>query len=226
SVHSENTALQILWFLRERCGVPDDEIIMESFAAAANVCAETVINPDGSTSARYRSSCVIGADERRTDVLKKLTASCAGNLIRVGGKWSLQVGGYYGPADFTITEDMVIGTVAGAAEVSNDEAINVVRGTFCDPSQSWQDTDYPEVSVAEWLIEDGGESAESLDFKYVTDVYQAQRLASMELRKRRTGGMLKLPMNFAGYNCRPGRVATVSLPSLNISGEFIVTDWS
>jgi predicted phage tail protein len=33
-------------------------------------------------------------------------------------------------------------------------------------------------------------------------------------------------MNFAGYNCRPGRVVRVNLPSLNILGEFIVSDWS
>ena len=33
-------------------------------------------------------------------------------------------------------------------------------------------------------------------------------------------------MNFMGYNCRPGRSVKVNLPSLNIVGEFIVTDWS
>lgn len=223
--YSENTALHILWYLRERCGVPDDEILMDSFAAAANVCDEQVENPDGSFSPRYRTGCVIGANEKKTQVLDKLTASCAGRLLRVGGKWMLQVGAYYGPADFTITEDMVIGAVIGSTEVSNDQALNTIRGTFIDPSQSWADTDYPEVSNPDWLAEDGGEAAESLNFSYVTDVYQAQRLASIELRKRRTGGVLKLPMNFAGYNCRPGRVVTVNLPSINILGEFIVADW-
>lgn len=223
--YSENTALHILWYLRERCGVPASEIVMDSFAAAASVCDELVQNPDGSYSPRYRTGCVIGADEKKTQVLDKLTASCAGRLLRVGGKWMLQVGAYYGPADFTITESMVIGTVSGSTEVDNAHALNTVRGTFIDPSQGWADTDYPEVSVAEWLAEDGGEAAESLNFSYVTDVYQAQRLASIELRKRRTGGVLKLPMNFLGYNCRPGRVVTVDLPSLNIHGEFVVADW-
>ncbi|EGH15675.1 host specificity protein J, partial [Pseudomonas amygdali pv. morsprunorum str. M302280] len=37
---------------------------------------------------------------------------------------------------------------------------------------------------------------------------------------------ISLPMNFWGYNCRPGRVVRVNLPSLNILGEFIVSDWS
>ncbi|AJO79367.1 DUF1983 domain-containing protein [Pseudomonas sp. MRSN 12121] len=224
--YSANTALHMLWYLRARCGVPDDEIVFETFASAANVCDETITNADGSVSQRYRAACVIGADEQRTGVLQKLEAACAGKLIRVGGRWMLQAGAYYGPYDFEITEDMVIGTVAGSTEPTNDSAINTVRGTFIDPSQSWTETDYPEVSVAEWIVEDGGEAAETLTFSYVTDPYQAQRLANIELRRRRAGGAISIPMNFAGYNCRPGRVVRVNLPSLNMLGEFIVSDWS
>ena len=226
AVYSANTALHLLWFLRARCGVPDDEIVFETFASAANVCDEALTNADGSTSQRYRSGCVIGADEQRTGVLQKLEAASGGHLIRVGGRWMFQAGAYYGPYDFEITEDMVIGTVTGSTEPTNDSAINTVRGTFIDPDQSWTETDYPEVSVAEWIIEDGGEAAETLTYSYVTDPYQAQRLANMELRRRRAGGAISIPMNFSGYNCRPGRVVRVNLPSLNILGEFIVSDWS
>lgn len=224
--YSANTALHLLWFLRNRCNVPDDEIVFETFASAANVCDEGVTNADGSTSQRYRTGCVIGADEQRTGVLQKLEAASGGRLIRVGGRWMFQAGAYYGPYDFEITEDMVIGTVTGSTEPTNDTAINTVRGTFIDPEQSWTETDYPEVSVAEWIVEDGGEAAETLTYSYVTDPYQAQRLANMELRRRRAGGAISIPMNFAGYNCRPGRVVRVNLPSLNILGEFIVSDWS
>ena len=224
--YSTNTALQMLWFLRNRCNVPDDEIVFETFASAANVCDETITNADGSVSQRYRTSCVIGADEQRPNVLQKLEAACAGKLIRVGGRWMLQAGAYYGPYDFEITEDMVVGTISGSTEPTNDSAINTVRGTFIDPEQSWTETDYPEVVVDEWVLEDGGEAAETLTFSYVIDPYQAQRLANIELRRRRAGGAISIPMNFAGYNCRPGRVVRVNLPSLNILGEFIVSDWS
>ena len=226
SIYTENTALHILWFLRNRCGVPDDEIVFETFASGANICDESVANPDNTTSPRYRSSCVIGADEQRTNVLQKLEAACGGRTIRVGGRWMFQAGAYYGPYDFEITEDMVIGTITGSTEPTNDAAINTVRGTFIDTSQSWTETDYPEVSVAEWVVEDGGEAAETLTFSYVTDAYQAQRLANIELRRRRAGGTISIPMNFLGYNCRPGRAVRVNLPSLNILGEFIVTNWS
>ncbi|KAA8689555.1 phage tail tip fiber protein [Pseudomonas caricapapayae] len=226
NIYTANTALHILWFLRNRCNVPDDEIIFETFASAANVCDEALTNADGSVSQRYRTGCVIGADEQRPGVLQKLEASCAGKLIRVGGRWMLQAGAYYGPYDFEITEDMIIGTVSGSTESTNDSAINTVRGTFIDPEQSWTETDYPEVSVSEWILEDGGEAAETMTFSYVTDAYQPQRLANIAMRQRRAGGAISLPMNFSGYNCRPGRVVRVNLPSLNILGEFIVSDWS
>ncbi|AOX08675.1 hypothetical protein Q5O_09825 [Pseudomonas putida JB] len=226
AVYTENTALHILWFLRNRCGVPDDEIVFETFASGANVCDESVTNPDDTTSPRYRSSCVIGADEQRTNVLQKLEAACGGRTIRVGGRWMFQAGAYYGPYDFEITEDMVVGTITGSTEPTNDAAINTVRGTFIDTAQSWTETDYPEVSIAQWVVEDGGEAAETLSFSYVTDAYQAQRLANIELRRRRAGGTISVPMNFLGYNCRPGRAVRVNLPSLNILGEFIVTNWS
>jgi hypothetical protein len=224
--YSANTALHMLWYLRNRCGVPDDEIVFQTFASAANVCDEAVSNADGSVSQRYRTACVIGADEQRTGVLQKLEAACAGKLIRVGGRWMLQAGAYYGPYDFEVTEDMVVGTINGSTEPTNDSAINTVRGTFIDPSQSWTETDYPEVRVDQWVVEDGGEAAETLTFSYVTDPYQAQRLANIELRRRRAGGTINIPMNLSGYNCRPGRVIRVNLPSLNILGEFIVTNWS
>lgn len=226
SGYSDNTALHLLWYLRARCKVPDDEIVFETFASAANVCDESVANADGSAGIRYRTGCVIGADEQRTQVIQKLEESCAGQLIRVGGKWMLQAGAYYGPHDFEITEDMVIGTVSGSTEVNNDAALNIVTGTFIDPSQTWAETDFPEVRIQQWVDEDGGEASESMSLGYVTDAYQAQRLANIRLRRARAGGSLQLPMNFAGYNCRPGRVVRVNLPSLNIIGEFIVTDWN
>ena len=226
SGYSANTALLILWYLRNRCGIPDDEIIFQSFASAANVSDEAVVGPDGTVTPRYFAGAVIGADEKRNTVLDNLLSACAGTLIRVGGRWSLQVGAYYGPADFTINEDMVIGTVEGATEVSNSDAINTMRGTFVDPAQAWAETDYPEVAIQDWITADGGELAESQSFAYVTDAYLAQRLANISLRRRRSGGSVSMPLNFNGYNCRPGRAVKVDLPSLNILGEFMVTEWT
>ncbi|MGJ8525165.1 Chromosome partition protein Smc [Halomonadaceae bacterium LMG 33818] len=224
--YSDNPALMTLWYLRNRCNVPDDEIIMDAFSSAANVCDETVTNPDKSTSKRYTAAAVIGADEKRTDVLQKLETTMAGNLILSGGRWALQAGAYYGPATFTITEPMVVGPVSGSTEVDNADAVNVMTGTFIDPQSSWAQTDFPSVYMQDWITADGGEQSSSLTLDYVTDAYQAQRLANIALKKNRGAHSISMTLNLSGYACRPGMIVTLDLPSLNMtSGEFVVNDW-
>lgn len=225
SGYTDNAALVILWYVRHRLRVPDDEILWDTFIDAANICDEIVTNPDGSTERRYTVSGGFKADERKDRILADLEAACAGSLIRIGGKFGLQVGAYYGPYELTIDEDMVVGTVTGQTEVSRADAVNTVRGKFTSPEQRWTETDYPAVSVAEWIEEDGEQIEESLDLRFVSSPYQSQRLANIKLRRKRAGGVLELPLNFRGYACRPGRVVQVNLPTLNIVGEFRVLDW-
>lgn len=225
SGYSDNVALVTLWYIRNRLDVPDDEILWESFIEAANICDEVITNPDGSTERRYTMAGGFKADERKDRVLADLEMACSGTLLRIGGKFGLLVGAYYGPFDFTIDEDMVIGPVSGQTEVSRADAVNTMRGKFVDPEQRWAETDYPSVAVQDWVIEDGGPIEDSLDLRFVTSAYQAQRLANIALRRKRAGGTLSIPLNFRGYACRPGRVVRVNLPSLNIDGEFRVVNW-
>ncbi|QHD50066.1 hypothetical protein CTT34_10380 [Vreelandella aquamarina] len=225
SSYSDNVALVTLWYIRNRLGVPDDEILWESFIEAANICDEIVTNPDGSTERRYTMAGGFKADERKDRVLADLEMACSGTLLRIGGKFGLLVGAYYGPYDFTIDENMVIGPVSGQTEVSRADAVNTMRGKFVDPSQRWAETDYPAVVVDQWVAEDGGPIEDSLDLRFVTSAFQAQRLANIALRRKRAGGTLRIPLNFRGYACRPGRVIRVNLPTINVDGEFRVVNW-
>lgn len=225
--YSDNPVLHELWLLTTLKKVPLDEINLPSFIAAANVCDEIVTNPDGSVSKRYTSHCVIGDNESRIAVEQKILATCAGQVNVIGGLHFIQVGVYYGGYDFTVDEDMIIGTVQIQNEVSNADAINTITGTFRDPSQMYQDSDFPQAQNTTWVSDDGGESAEDLTLSYVTDVYQAQRLAWIALKRRRTAGMINTTLNFkGGYNCRPGRVVRINLPFYGIDGEYIVSQWN
>lgn len=226
SSYSNNSALCILWYMMHIMGIPADEIIMDTFIEAANICDEEVTNADGSISKRYTLGAVIGDDESKVSVLSKLLKTCAGQLNRVGGYWMLQVGAYYGPYDYTITEDMIIGSTEIQTEVDNDSAINIITGTFVDPNSTWATTDYPSVANDIWIAEDGGETSEDLSLEYVTDAYQAQRLAWIALKARRNEGGISTTLDYNGYNCRIGRVVRIFLPSFNIDGEFIVNNWS
>ena len=223
---TENAALIILWYYRTMCGVPDDEILWDSFIEAANLCDETVTTPDDTEEPRYIISGEFDADERRDRVLEDMHAACAGEPLRIGGRIGLLVGAYYGPNTFTITESMIVGDVSIQPEVERSEATNAIYGTFADPEQRYSETDYPPVRVQEWIDEDGEEIKDDLDLRFVPSPYQAQRIANIRLRRKRSGARLDLTMNLTGYAVRPGMVVGLDLPLIGMEGEFRVTSWN
>ncbi|WP_435633574.1 phage tail protein, partial [Carnimonas bestiolae] len=211
--------------LISRLGVSESELIDDMFINAANVCDESVSLPDGGSEPRYRVGGRIKADDAKTKALKGFEDAIGGHLIRIGGKFGVIAGAYYGPAEITVTEDMLIGTLTGQIEPSSDDSKNSISGKWNDPNQLYVETSYPTVRVEEWVQEDGGVDEDTLDLPMVPSSYQCQRLANMVLRGNRTAGPFTLPLNHRGYACRPGQVINIDLPSLNISGEFRVTDW-
>ncbi|WP_417861824.1 phage tail tip fiber protein [Vreelandella venusta] len=224
--YSDNAVLCTLDYVRNHIGVPDDRIIWDEWRDAANIADEQVTVPGGGTQKRYAIGGAIKSDEAWPSAMGSLEECFAGACRRQAGYWGVRVGAYYGPAQHTITPDMIIGPVTGRTEVSRSEAINSVTGTFRSPDHLWEETSYPTVTVDEWVIEDGGENSESSNYPLVPDAYQCQRLANIDLRSRRAGGMLNLQLNHAGYLLRPGTVVRCDIPHINASGEFRVINWS
>jgi hypothetical protein len=221
---SDNPALHELWVLKNKQNVSDDEIVYESFIDAANRCDELVTNPDGSISKRYTCSSLFTDEDDVNSILERIEASCAGQLCEVGGRFMFYVGTYYGGYDYTINEDALL-AISGVNETSLADSVNTITGTFTNPNGSWESTDFTPAVNTVMLAEDGGTISESLTLDFVTDVYQAQRLADIELKKRNNGATYELELDFTGYNCRPHRIVRVYLPQLGIDGEFIVTNW-
>ncbi|WP_110708493.1 DUF1983 domain-containing protein [Salinicola sp. CR57] len=223
--YSDNAVLCTLDYVRNRLGVTDQFIVWDAWSAAANIADESVADPDGVYRKRYAIGGVYKADQRKDETLASLEENFGGTTRRVGGYWGVEVGAYYGPAVATITEDMVVGSVTGRTEVSRRDAINSVAGKWNSPTDLWEETSYPTVTVDEWVAEDGGENTDTLDTPFSPNTHQSQRLANIKLRRQRAGGQLEIPLNHAGYQFRPGRVINVDLPTINVSGEFKVLEW-
>ena len=148
--YTDNPSLINRHILSNILKVPENEIIDEYFIESANISDEIVINPDGSSSKRYTMGCLVGDDENRVDILKKIELATNGHSIRLAGRWGFLVGAYYGAYDLTVTHDDIIGQIEYQTEASNADAINTVTGTFIDPSNSYQDTDYPPTYYRDW----------------------------------------------------------------------------
>ncbi len=224
---SDNVALVILDYYRSWLNVPDDEIRMNEFIVAANICDELVTRPDGTREPRYTANVEFDLGEARSKVLEALHMACAGQPTYIGGKHGIIAGAYYGPASDEIRSHQIIGDAELLPEPASSEKINQVTGTFVDPI-TFKKTDFPAVIVNEWVEEDGGLALlEDLDLRCVTSEYQAQRLANIMLRQRRAARTVTCPINLSGWRYRPGSSIRLYIPALGINGpEFRVVDWS
>ncbi|WP_050498215.1 phage tail tip protein J-related protein [Aeromonas caviae] len=224
---SANAALVILDYYRSWLKVPDDEIRLDEFIQAANLCDERVAIPGGGTEARYTINMEFDLSEPRAKVLEAMHMACAGQPTYVGGKHGILAGAYYGPASDELRAHQLIGDLELLPEPSSSDKINQMAGTFVDPV-SFKKTDFPAVIVPEWVEEDGGHPLiEDLDLRCVTSEHQAQRLANIILRQRRNARTLTCSVNLSGWRYRPGQTIKVYVPPMGINGvEFRVTDWS
>ena len=224
---SDNSALVILDYYRSWLKVPDDEIRMDEFIVAANICDEIVTIADGKVEPRYTTNVEFDLTEPRAKVLEALHMACCGQPTYIGGKFGILAGAYYGPASDELRPHQLVGDLELLPEPSSSDKINQVAGTFVDPI-TFKKTDFPAVIVPEWVEEDGGVPLlEDLDLRCVTSEYQAQRIANIILRQRRAARTITCSVNLSGWRYRPGQTIRFYLPALGINGpEFRVTDWA
>lgn len=225
--YSRNAALVILDYYRTWLSVPDDELRLDEFIQAANICDELVAIPGGGTEPRYSLDVEFDLGEARVKVLEAMHMACAAQPTYVGGKHGIIAGAYYGPASDELRAHQITGDLELLPEPPSSDKINQVAGTFVDPV-SFKKTDFPAVIVAEWVEEDGGQPlVEDLDLRCVTSEHQAQRLANIILRQRRNARTLTCSVNLSGWRYRPGQTIRLYIPALGIQGpEFRVSDWA
>ncbi|WP_303845730.1 phage tail tip protein J-related protein [Aeromonas sobria] len=224
---SDNSALVILDYYRSWLQVPDDEIRMDEFIVAANICDEIVTVADGKVEPRYTTNVEFDLTEPRAKVLEALHMACCGQPTYIGGKFGILAGAYYGPASDELRPHQLIGDLELLPEPSSSDKINQVAGTFVDPI-TFKKTDFPAVIVPEWVEEDGGYPLlEDLDLRCVTSEQQAQRIANIILRQRRNARTITCSVNLSGWRYRPGQTIRLYVPALGINGpEFRVSDWA
>lgn len=225
---SDNAALVYLDYIRNhpKLRVSDDRIDWESFKRAANICDEIVTRPNGRPEKRYTINGAFDLSERPTAVMDDMLLAMAGERTQFGGLHGVMAGAYYGGMPVTVTGGMIISDVDITPESARRDRVNTICGTFVDPEQLYIETDYPEVRVAEWVQQDGEELKDDLKLRFVTSDYQAQRLANIQMRRKRLGRTISFKMNASGYSIRQGMYIKINLPQMGLIGEYRVIDWS
>ena len=227
TVFTDNAALVILDYFRTYLKRDDKRINWDQFKIAANICDETVATPGGQFERRYTINGEFDLEEASSKILDSMLQACGGELTYIGGKHGLLVGAYYGPAVLTLDESCISGNIKIVPETSFKERTNTMTGTFIDPTQMYSESDFPNVSVAEWVQKDGGEITQDTKYRFVQSEFQAQRLSNITLRRKRVGRTIQVPCNMRGYKFRPGMYVNVKIAVLGINNvEMRVTKWS
>lgn len=160
---------------------------------------------------RYRLNGAFGLNEKPQTVLERMLMTMAGKLVNAGGVWFIYAGAYTAPT-LELDEDDFAGGISLQTNLSRRENANTVKGTFVDPSNRFQPVDFPPVTSATYLTEDGGERVpRDLDFTaFVTSGTQAQRLAKIDLIQSRLGLTFNARFKLSAYRMLTGSTVSVS----------------
>lgn len=157
-----------------------------TWTAAANKC-DTDVNVVGGGTINYsRVGAEIDVSEEPWSVIERLLKSCNGRIVESGGKFKVYVGGI-GASVHTFTDDDVILSEELTDNLfpTRDQIANTINGTYVEPANSGEAKAYKPRTNADYIADDGDIRKTTLDFDYVRDNRQAQRMANLALKDNR-----------------------------------------
>ncbi|WP_186297758.1 phage tail protein [Sedimenticola selenatireducens] len=230
TVYSTNAALCALDYLRWEYGFGalSSEIDNDSWIANANACDELVtIDAEGTTQQRYTCNGTFTLDRSPLDVLEELKSTFAGAAVWSMGTWQGHAGVAIAPTG-AIDEDDLRGSIKYRYKPGRAKQFNAVRGTFVNPDDHWQPTDFTPVTNSYYEGLDGGQRIyEDIALDFCTDPIEAQRNAKIALEVHRQSLTATLPMMLgAGLKYRPWQVVPITIGPLGWSAKpFLILDW-
>ena len=227
TVWSQNLALAVRDYLAGSYGLAstDAEIDDTAIIAAANICDEAVGLLDATTEPRYTVNGVLDTGGTPRANMEALLSGCGGALTWPAGLWTLHVGAYASPS-VTLDEDDLAGGLQVRARVPRQDLYNAIKGTFVDPAQGWQPTDFPALTNTTYAAQDGATIFRDVAFPVTTSSATAQRLAKMLVEKSRQGITVQAPFKLSAFKLSAWDNVMLSIASLGWSSKvFKVTGW-
>jgi hypothetical protein len=207
-------------------GLPAARLDLTAFAAAANICDESVTFTVGGARRRYDGAGLFSDTDDPAGVMQAFAAAVNGWWDDSTGKLGLfaAVNDLAG-ATFVLTTDDVLGPVQWDPFPEIAEQYNIVRGLSPDPAlpANYQPTDYPEVKIASV---DGIDRALQVNFGLVQDKSRAQLLAKQVLQRQQYRGVARLTAGVRGWQLLRGQAIKFTFAPLGWTEKlFRVEEW-
>lgn len=209
-IHTSNAALIIADYLKSYVGIPWDNIDQSALIEGANICDEVIIRADGIAEPRYTINASFDEPEQdHRPILEQMCQAMGGDICFQNGKWRILPGKYRAPS-LDLTIDDCFGPLK-VDSIPRREVFNAVKGTFTDPLNKWEQSDFPIVKNSFYESEDGSRVYTQLDLNFVTSSATAQRLAKMHLERSRQGIVVSGRFHPRAYALQVGDTCTLTL---------------
>jgi hypothetical protein len=176
---------------------------------------------------RYTTNGAIDTEESRQDVIQKILSSMGGWLVPSGVSLNAYPAQYLTP-NVTLSESDLRGPISVVALQSGSQSFNSVKGTFVDPFNRGQPTDFPFLQNLTYIQQDNGEIVwKDLTLPFTNSSSTAQRLAKIELERVRRELTVTMPLKLTAFQVGSPDVISVNNTMWGWSGEtFEVSNWA
>jgi len=219
---SDNSGIAALDFLTysDGYGFSKTDADMASFSAFADLCDEYVGLNGGGVERRYRISGSWSMAEARKEPLRRILATCDGEVsLLPSGKIGI-VGGKYETPVVTIDNKIIIRRTWEYGQDAT-ELVNEIKPIFLSPAHDYQETEASPWRDESSILADGLIS-QQLDLPMVFSHSQAQRIAKIAGRRINSPLRGTLKCNLGGLLAYQQRIIRVVDTTLLIDAEFIV----
>jgi len=203
-----------------------------SIAAAANVCdasATYIVNGQAYTRAMYTAGTVVKSGTPAKAVLDDLCTAMVGRWCLVDGQLRLRAGAYTTPLQTLDDSWLSAAQPITVQRQGRQDTFNTVSGKFVDELRDYQQLDYPTVTAAAYVTEDGTTLPIEIPLNCVSFSGQAQQVVAAMMRDARQGLHLTLTCNMRAYPVEVFDVLLVNLARFgwtNKAFEVLDVSWT
>ena len=202
---------EIYWF---GVGEAADVMPYSEYEDLADLCEENVTLKAGGTHKRYEAHGMLSAADDHKENLERLALAMAARAIDQGGRIVFRPVRTQASI-ITLTDGDLINSATTQYDPAGriDDMANTIEGRFYSKLNDYKSTDYPTVSNATYIDEDGDVISDTRNYDFEIDGERAQRLALLELAySRRIAELREAFLSSTVRDLRPGDWFTRSSP--------------
>lgn len=175
---------------------------------------------------RYFGGGVVQTAASKGNNLAEMINSMAGQAVYAGGAWRFLAGEYQTPT-ISFNDDDLVGEITVQTKISRKERFNSVQGVYITQLNDGNPADYPQVTNATYVTEDGDTIRQNIDFAYTQRPHTAQRIAKIYLERMRQEISFTARFKLTAFKVQVGDNFNFTFDRYSWSSKvFEVVSWS